>query len=110
MSGKVEPVSPELCDIALDPENPMLLPAVLYHHAPFEETGVFSAVACFTTAADDTAPSEKHVAVLTLRAAIKINGPAHAAIAADDVAVPYVVGKPAHGVQPCATSSSAGTL
>jgi len=72
--------------------------------------GVFSAVACLTIAADDTAPMDMHVAVLVLRAATKRKGPAHAAIAAGVDAVPYVVGKPGHGEQPCARSSAVGTL
>lgn len=67
-------------------------------------------VACVTIAFVDTAPMEKQVAVLILRAATKRYGPAQAAIAAGVEYVAYVTGKPTHGVQPCASSSAIGTL
>jgi hypothetical protein len=96
--------------MALEPAKPIELPEVRYHHAPLLSVGVFSGVAALTTAAAATAPSEKHVAVLTLRAATKRNGPEHGVMEAAAVAALYVVGKPLHGVQPCAVSSATGTL
>jgi hypothetical protein len=110
VSGTVDPVSAELCEMELEPAKPMLCAAVLYQYAPLDSVGTLSEVGCLTTAAVDTAPSAKHVAALVWRAATKRNGPAHTLIVAGVTAVLYEMGKPLQGVQPCARSSALGTL
>ena len=107
MSGIVAAVSAEFSAMVLVPAKPMLLAAVLYHHAPLDSVGTLSVVGCLTTAAVDTAPIAKHVAALDWRAATKRKGPAQALMGAVPL---YRTGKPLHGVQPFARSSAVGTL
>ena len=75
-------VSQEPCDIVGLPANPMEEPAVLYQYTPLSSLGTLSAVAPVTAATLATAPMEKQLAVLILRAATNKNGPEHAAMAA----------------------------
>ena len=75
-------VSQEPCEMEGLPAKPMEEPAVLYQYTPLSNRGTLITVAPVTAATLDTAPMEKHVAVLILRAATNRYGPGHAAMAA----------------------------